>query len=103
MNMETFWLYVIGLTLVGVTQYGVYLIYQRTKRIYLAMLPNLGVFALGVIVTIVGYVVALSEPSSWAGLGALILFFLTLFATFVSTITSGLMIYLLTILKKKQR
>jgi hypothetical protein len=101
--METFWLYMIGLTLVGITQYGVYLIYQRTQNILISMLPNLGVFVLGVIITIVGYVIALSEPSSWAGLGAMILFFLTLFATFVSTITSGLMIYLLTILKKKQR
>jgi len=101
--METFWLYMIGLTLVGITQYGVYLIYQRTQNILISMLPNLGVFVLGVIITIIGYVVALSEPSSWAGLGAIILFFLTLFATFVSTITSGLMIYLLTILKKKQR
>ena len=101
--MERFWLFFIGLLLVGIVQSIVYLIYRRTNQIFLALLPNLGVFLIGVTVTIVGYVVALSEAGSWAGLGAIILFMLTLFATLVSFLTSGLLIYLLNTLKKKQR
>lgn len=101
-NMETFFLILIGLILVGLIQGLVYLIYQRTQHFFLAILPNLGLFVVGLMVTFLGFVIALFEPGSWAGFGATIIFLLVLIATFISTITSTLLIYLIKQIKKKQ-
>jgi hypothetical protein len=100
--MENFILIVFGLLLVSLVQGLVYLIYQKTQKLFLAILPNLGLLMIGLMVVFLGFVVALSEPSSWAGFGAMIILWLVLIATFISTVTSLFLIYLMKQIKKKQ-
>jgi hypothetical protein len=100
--MENFFLILIGLLLVVLIQGLVYIIYQKTQRLFLAILPNLGLLMIGLMIGFIGFIVAWFESGSWAGFGATIIFLLVLIATFISTITSMLLIYLIKQIKKKQ-
>jgi hypothetical protein len=55
------------LTLVGVfllTQVFVFYIRQKTNQIFISLFPNVGLFVVGIIISIIGYAVALNESGS---------------------------------------
>jgi hypothetical protein len=86
------------LTLVGVfllTQVFVFYIRQKTNQIFISLFPNVGLFVVGIIISIIGYAVALNESGSWAGLGLIILLTLTLILTTFSTLVSFLIVFLM--------
>lgn len=79
---------------VGVQALVVYL-RKKNNQIFLALLPNVGLFGFGLIISGIGYVVALNESGSWPGLGLIILLMVTLITTFISTLISLLLIFLI--------
>jgi hypothetical protein len=79
---------------VGVQMLVVYL-RKKTNQIFLPLLPNLGLFGFGIIISGIGYVVALNETGSWAGLGLIILLMVTVITTIISTLISLLIIFLI--------
>lgn len=80
--------------MVGVQMLVVYL-RHKTKNIFLSLLPNVGLLVIGLIISVIGYVVALSEPGSWPGLGLIILLLVTFITTGVSTLISLLIVFLI--------
>lgn len=80
--------------IVGVQVLVVYL-RHKTKKIFLSLLPNVGLFVFGLIISGIGYVVALSEPGSWPGLGLIILLMVTFIVTTISTLMSLLIVFLI--------
>jgi hypothetical protein len=66
---------------------------NKTNQIFLSLLPNLGLLIVGIIISVVGYVVALGETGSWAGLGLIILLMITFITTTISTLVSLLLIF----------
>lgn len=86
------------ITLVGlvvVTQALVLYIRDKTKQVILSLLPNLGLLALGLVLSFIGYIVALNEPGSWADLGLIIMLMITLISTTISTLTSLLLVFVI--------
>jgi hypothetical protein len=81
------WLLTLIALVVGVQVLVVYLRHQ-TKKIVLSLLPNVGLLVIGLIISVIGYVVALSEPGSWPGLGLIILLMMTFIVTIISTFIS---------------
>lgn len=79
---------------VGVQVLVVYL-RHKTKNFFLSLLPNVGLLVLGLIISVIGYVVALSEPGSWPGLGLIILLIVTFLVTTISTLISLLIVFLI--------
>jgi hypothetical protein len=77
---------------VGVQALVIYL-RNKTNQIFLSLLPNLGLLIVGIIISVVGYVVALGETGSWAGLGLIILLMITFITTTISTLVSLLLIF----------
>lgn len=75
-------------------QFAVYLIFQKTKQFWFAMIPNAGLFLLGVIVAIIIRLTE-SQGNTFADLGAIVVMMLTTLVTILSIVTSSLMIYLL--------
>ncbi len=80
--------------MVGVQVLVVYL-RHKTNKIFLSLLPNVGLLVIGVIISVIGYVVALSEPGSWPGLGLIILLMVTFLVTIISTLISLLIVFLI--------
>jgi hypothetical protein len=79
---------------VGVQALVIY-IRNQTKQIFLSLLPNLGLLGLGIVLSLVGYVVALGETGSWAGLGFIILLLVTFMTTTISTLVSLVLIFVI--------
>ena len=79
---------------VGVQVLVVY-IRKQTNRIFLSLLPNLGLLGIGIVISLIGYVVALSESGSWPGLGLIILLMVTFIVTTISTFISILIVFLI--------
>ena len=79
---------------VGVQALVIY-IRNQTNQIFLSLLPNLGLLTIGTIISVVGYVIALGEPGSWAGLGLIILLVITFMTTTISTLVSLLLIFII--------
>jgi hypothetical protein len=77
---------------VGVQALVIYL-RNKTNQFFLSLLPNLGLLIVGIIISVVGYVVALGETGSWAGLGLIILLMITFITTTISTLVSLLLIF----------
>ena len=77
---------------VGVQALVIY-IRNQTNQIFLSLLPNLALLTIGIIISVVGYVVALGETGSWAGLGLIILLMITFITTTISTLVSLLLIF----------
>lgn len=69
-------------------------VYLRKKknRFFVAFLPNVGLLIVGLIFSVVGYLIALSETSSWADLGFLILLMVTVITTLISSFVSLLLL-----------
>lgn len=80
------------------TQVVTYLLLKKTTRLKMVIIPNLSLFGLGFVISFVGYLLALGEPGSWAGLGFTILMIVTLIATAISV---GLSLVMFTFLKKR--
>ncbi|MGA0875827.1 MAG: hypothetical protein ACO3QN_02410 [Bacilli bacterium] len=80
------------------TQVVTYLLLKKTTRLKMVIIPNLSLFGLGFVISFVGYLLALGEPGSWAGLGFTILIIVTLIATAISV---GLSLVMFTFLKKR--
>lgn len=80
------------------TQVVTYLLLKKTTQLKMIIIPNLSLFGLGFVISFVGYLVALGEPGSWAGLGFTILMIVTLIATAISV---GLSLVMFTFLKKR--
>ena len=80
------------------TQVVTYLLLKKTTRLKMVIIPNLSLFGLGFVISFVGYLLALGEPGSWAGLGFTILIIVTLIATAISV---GLSLVMFTVLKKR--
>lgn len=80
------------------TQVVTYLLLKKTTQLKMIIIPNLSLFGLGFVISCVGYLVALGEPGSWAGLGFTILMIVTLIATAISV---GLSLVMFTFLKKR--
>jgi chromate transport protein ChrA len=81
-------------------QWLVFWIYKKTNRYALALTPNLGLFVVGLVVSLILFIIGSSQPGNWDDLGLIIMLMMTVFATFASTITSVLLLYLLS--KKKK-
>ena len=80
------------------TQVVTYLLLKKTTRLKMVIISNLSLFGLGFVISFVGYLLALGEPGSWAGLGFTILIIVTLIATAISV---GLSLVMFTFLKKR--
>ena len=80
------------------TQMVTYLLLKKTTHLNMIIIPNLSLFGLGFVISLVGYLLALGEPGSWAGLGFTILMIVTLIATAISI---GLSLVMFTFLKKR--
>ena len=78
---------------VGVQALVIY-IRNQTNQIFLSLLPNLALLTIGIIISVVGYVVALGETGSWAGLGLIILLMITFITTTISILVSLLLIFI---------
>jgi hypothetical protein len=59
------------------------------------MYPNIALLIIGLFVVLVTYILAANTADTWAGLAAIIMLMLVLFATFASSLTSILLIYIL--------
>jgi hypothetical protein len=79
--------------MVVVTQVLVIFIRHKTNQIGFALLPNLGLLGIGLVLSFVGYIVALGEQGSWAGLGFTILLMVTFIATGISTVISLILMF----------
>jgi hypothetical protein len=77
------------------TQVFVFYTLKKTNQIFVSLLPNVGLFLVGIILSFIGYVVALNEPGSWAGLGLIILLMLTLIVTTISSLVSLFLVFLM--------
>jgi uncharacterized membrane protein YcjF (UPF0283 family) len=93
--------FIIALPFFLLTQGLVYWLYKKTHHFAIALTPNLGLFGLGLIVSIIFFVIGSTQPGNWADLGFIIMMMLTVFATFASTLTSVLLLYLLSKKQKK--
>ncbi|MFZ9704528.1 MAG: hypothetical protein ACO3BB_04605 [Bacilli bacterium] len=71
---------------------------KKSTQLKMIIIPNLSLFGLGFVISLVGYLLALGEPGSWAGLGFTILMIVTLIATAISV---GLSLVMFTFLKKR--
>ncbi|MGA0097755.1 MAG: hypothetical protein ACO3H6_04205 [Bacilli bacterium] len=80
------------------TQVVTYLLLKKSTQLKMIIIPNLSLFGLGFVISLVGYLLALGEPGSWAGLGFTILMIVTLIAT---AIRIGLSLVMFTFLKKR--
>ena len=76
-------------------QYWVYRLYLKTKKIRLSILPNLGIFVLGLTFGILSIVLASQNPGSWSDLLGIVLIIYSVVGSGFSTLVSFLMIYLL--------
>jgi hypothetical protein len=92
--MEEILFFVILVAVVVLTQAIVFRIIKNTNQIILALLPNIGLLGIGILFSLVGYVVAMGEPGSWAGLGFIILLMVSLITTGISTMISLMVIFL---------
>jgi hypothetical protein len=92
--MEEILFFVILVAVVVLTQAIVFRIIKNTNQIILALLPNIGLLGIGILFSLVGYVVAMGEPGSWAGLGFIILLMVSLITTGISTLISLMVIFL---------
>jgi hypothetical protein len=99
--MNDFISFIVALPFFLLTQGLVYLIYKKTHQFAIALTPNLGLFALGIIVSIIFFIIGSSQPGNWADLGFIIMIMLTVFTTLASTLTSVLFVYLLAKNQKK--
>jgi drug/metabolite transporter superfamily protein YnfA len=92
--MEQIIAYAFAAFLIFSIQFAVYLIFKKTKQFWFAMVPNAGLFVLGLIIA---FILLLSERqgNTFADLGAIIIVMLTTIATILSIVTSSLMIFLL--------
>lgn len=81
--------------LVFLTQFIVYFVYKKSKSKIVSMYPNIVLLIVGLIVVLITYIVASNTDGAWAGLAAIIMLMLVLFATFASSLTSILLIYIL--------
>jgi tellurite resistance protein TehA-like permease len=81
--------------LVFLTQFIVYFVYKKSKSKIVAMYPNIALLVVGLLVVLVTYIVASNTDGTWAGLAAIIMLMLVIFATFASSLTSILLIYIL--------
>jgi len=93
--MEDVLFFLILVVMVVITQALVIFIRDKTHRLALALLPNLGLLGIGLVLSIIGYVVAMGEPGSWAGLGFIILLMVTFITTGISTLTSLALIFVI--------
>ncbi len=99
--MEEILFFVILVAVVVLTQAIVFRIIKNTNQIILALLPNIGLLGIGILFSLVGYVVAMGEPGSWAGLGFIILLMVSLITTGISTLISLMVIFLFKSTTKK--
>jgi hypothetical protein len=99
--MEDILFFIVVTAMVVVTQALVFFIRNRTNQIGLALLPNLGLLGIGLILSIIGYVVAMGEPGSWADLGFIILLMVTFITTGISTLISLILIFVIKIPQPK--
>jgi hypothetical protein len=99
--MEEILFFVILVAVVVLTQAIVFRIIKNTNQIILALLPNIGLLGIGILFSLVGYVVAMGEPGSWAGLGFIILLMVSLITTGISTLVSLMVIFLFKSTTKK--
>jgi hypothetical protein len=99
--MEEILFFVILVAVVVLTQTIVFRIIKNTNQIILALLPNIGLLGIGILFSLVGYVVAMGEPGSWAGLGFIILLMVSLITTGISTLISLMVIFLFKSTTKK--
>jgi len=93
--MEGILVFLTAVAMVVVTQAVVLFIRNKTKQVPLALLPNVGLLGVGIILSFVGYIVALSEPGSIPGIGFMILMLVTLITTGISTFISLLFIVII--------
>jgi hypothetical protein len=94
-TMEGILVFLIAVAMVVVTQAVVLFIRNKTKQVALALLPNVGLLGVGIILSFVGYIVALSESGSIPGIGFMILMLVTLITTGISTFISLLFIVII--------
>jgi hypothetical protein len=99
--MEAILFFVPVVAMVIATQAIVFFIRTRTNQFVLALLPNVGLFVVGVILSFVGYIVALNEPGSIPGFGLMILLLVTFITTGISTVISLILIFVIKIPQSK--
>jgi hypothetical protein len=95
--VDTFFLQLIGVLLFVGLQFLVYIIYQRTNKTILALIPNFVLLGLGIIIIVINMFPALDTPL-WR-LTMIILIFALLIGVGASTFVSLVMIY---IVKKRK-
>lgn len=82
------------------TQFASYLLLKRRLHLASIILPNISLLGFGLVVSVIGFIVAIGEPNSWAGLGLIIL----LMITFVSVLISlGLSMLIFVFLKHQAK
>jgi hypothetical protein len=95
--VDTFFLQIIGVLLFVGLQCLVYIIYHRTNKTFLALIPNFVLLGLGIIIIVNNMFPALDTPL-WR-LTMIILIFALLIGVGASTFVSLMMIY---IVKKRK-
>jgi hypothetical protein len=93
--MEGILVFLTAVAMVVVTQAVVLFIRNKTKQVALALLPNVGLLGVGIILSFVGYIVALNEPGSIPGFGLMILLLVTFITTGISTLISLILIFVI--------
>jgi hypothetical protein len=85
---------------IAMTQTIIYIFLTKNHHWKFVVLGNLILLSVGVLFSLIGFVVAQGEPGSWAGLGFVIL----LMISFITTIISiGISIILYMFLKPKRK
>jgi uncharacterized membrane protein len=80
---------------ISVTQAVIVFMYRRKPSSQIVLWANLGLLIVGILFSLVGYLVALGEPGSWAGVGFLILIMTSLITVGISLLISMFTLLLL--------
>ena len=99
--MDSILFFITLVALVVVTQALVAYIHDKTKQVFLSLLPNVGLLALGLVLSTIGYFVALNEPGNWADLGLIIMLMITVISTTISTLISLLLVFVIKPIRAK--
>ena len=92
--------YLVPGVFVILTPWVTFLPLKKHLNLKIVIVSNLCLFGFSVVISGIGYLIALGEPGRWAGLGFVILMMLTFFATLIST---GLFVLMFVAMRSKAK
>ncbi len=98
--IQSFVPFLIPFFAITITQSLIYMNLAKKLQWKIVVLGNLMLLGMGVLFSVVGLIVAQSEPGSWAGLGFIILLSMTIITTIIS---SGISVIIYVRLQSKMK